>query len=136
VKAVIDTNCLIVSIPRRNPEYWLYQAFRDKAFDWVISNEILAEYEEKLAEFYSPQAANLVVNILLTASNVILAEPFFKYGLIPQDPDDNKFADLAISSNVDYLVTNDRHFQVLKTIEFPTVPVVSLAEFQQILKYH
>jgi uncharacterized protein len=135
VKAVIDTNCLIASIPRRNPEYWLYQAFRDKAFDWVISNEVLTEYEEKLAEFYSPQAANLVVNILLTASNVIFSEPFFKYGLIAQDPDDNKFADLAIAANVDYLVTNDRHFRVLKDISFPQVNVVSLVEFQAILKY-
>ena len=135
MKAVIDTNCLIASIPRRNPEYWLYRAFRDKAFDWVISNEVLTEYEEKLAEFYSPQAANLVINILLTASNVILAEPFFKYGLIVQDPDDNKFADLAIAANVDFLVTNDRHFRVLKNIPFPVVNVVSLGEFQQIMKY-
>jgi putative PIN family toxin of toxin-antitoxin system len=135
VKAVIDTNCLIASIPRRNPEYWLYRAFRDKAFDWVISNELLAEYEEKLAEFYSPQTANLVVNILLTASNVVFSEPFFKYGLIAQDPDDNKFADLAIAANVDYLVTNDRHFRVLRDIPFPIVNVVSLDEFQQVLKY-
>jgi len=135
VKAVIDTNCLIASIPRYNPEYWLYRAFRDKAFDWVISNEVLTEYEEKLAEFYSPQTANLVVNILLTAPNVILTEPFFKYGLIAQDPDDNKFADLAIAANVDYLVTNDRHFRVLKDIPFPIVNVVSLGEFQAILKY-
>lgn len=124
---------MIASIPRRNPEYWLYRAFRDKA--WVISNEVLTEYEEKLAEFYSPQAANLVINILLTASNVILAEPFFKYGLIVQDPDDNKFADLAIAANVDFLVTNDRHFRVLKNIPFPVVNVVSLGEFQQIMKY-
>jgi len=135
VRAVIDTNCLIASIPRRNPEYWLYRAFRDKAFDWVISNEVLTEYEEKLAEFYSPQTANLVTNILLTASNVIFAEPFFKYGLIVQDLDDNKFADLAIAANVDFLVTNDRHFRVLKDIPFPLVNVVSLSEFQQILKY-
>jgi len=135
VKAVIDTNCLIASIPRRNPEYWLYQAFRDKAFDWVISNEVLTEYEEELTEFYSPQAANLVVNILLTASNVIFSEPFFKYGLIARDPDDNKFADLAIAANVDFLVTNDRHFRLLKDIPFPKVNVVTLAEFQAILKY-
>jgi putative PIN family toxin of toxin-antitoxin system len=134
VKAVIDTNCLLASIPRRNPEYWLYQAFRDKAFDWVISNEVLTEYEEKLTEFYSPQAANLVVNILLTASNVIFSEPFFRYGLIARDPDDNKFADLAIAANVDFLVTNDRHFRLLKNIPFPKVNVVTLAEFQTILK--
>lgn len=101
----------------------------------VISNEVLTEYEEKLAEFYSPQATNLVVNILLTASNVILAEPFFKYGLIVQDPDDNKFADLAIAANVDFLVTNDRHFRPLKDIPFPKVNVASLTEFQAILKY-
>lgn len=135
MKVVIDTNCLITSIPRQNPEYWLYEAFRNKAFDWVISNEILAEYEEKIAEFYSLQTAELVVNILLIAPNVILAEPFFKWGLIVSDPDDNKFADLAISANASYLVSNDRHFQILKAVDFPTVNVVSLTEFQQILGF-
>ena len=54
MRVVIDTNCLIASIPRHNPEYWLYKAFRNKAFDWVVSNEILFEYEEKLSDFYSP----------------------------------------------------------------------------------
>jgi predicted nucleic acid-binding protein len=45
------------------------------------------------------------------------------------------FADLAIAANVDFLVTNDRHFRVLKDVSFPAVNVASLAEFQQILKY-
>lgn len=135
MKVVIDTNCLIPSIPRNNPEYWLYEAFKNKKFNWVISNEILSEYEEKLGEFYSPQTAEIVTNILMIASNVVLAEPFFKWGLITADPDDNKFSDLAISSNANYLVTNDRHFQVLKDLPFPTVKVVSLSEFQEILGY-
>ncbi len=135
MKAVIDTNCLIASIPRQNPEYWLYLAFRAGAFDWVISNEILMEYEERLGSFYSPKTANLVSSILLTTSNVVQAEPFFRWNLIPADPDDNKFADLAISQNVDYLVSNDRHFQVLKTFSFPVVKVVRLKEFQVILGY-
>lgn len=51
---IIDTNCLIPSIPAKNPEYWLYLAFRQKAFNWVISNEILLEYEEQISQFYSP----------------------------------------------------------------------------------
>lgn len=135
MRAVIDTNCLIASIPKHNPEYWLYRAFREGVFDWVISNEILTEYEEKLADFYSTQTANIVINILLTSSNVILTEPFFKYGLIVHDPDDNKFADLAIAANVDFLVTNDRHFRVLKEIPFPMINLVSLDEFQQLLMY-
>lgn len=43
MKVVIDTNCLIVSIPKRNVEYWLYEAFSNRMFDWLISNEIMAE---------------------------------------------------------------------------------------------
>lgn len=135
MNVIIDTNCLIASIPPKNPEHWLYDAFRQKAFDWVISNEILLEYEEQIGEFYSQHTAGLVTNILMTASNIIRSEPFIKWKLIVSDPDDDKFADLAISANAKYLVTNDHHFNVLKTIPFPTVKVVSLKEFQDILGY-
>ena len=133
MKVIIDTNCLIPSIPRNNPEYWLYEAFSQIKFDWVISNEILLEYEEKLGEFYSERTASLVTSILMTAVNVIQEEPFFKWNLITEDPDDNKFSDLAIAANVNYLVTNDKHFNVLKTLPFPTVNVVSLEEFRLIV---
>jgi uncharacterized protein len=36
MKAIIDTNCLVASIPPKNPEYWLYKAFRNKAFDGLL----------------------------------------------------------------------------------------------------
>jgi uncharacterized protein len=135
MKVIVDTNCLIPSIPRKNPEYWLYLAFKQKAFEWVISNEILLEYEEQLIDFYSTRTSELVLNIFLTASNVVFAEPYIRWNLITNDPDDNKFADLAISANVRYLITNDHHFNVLKTLPFPTVTVVSLTEFQKIMGY-
>jgi hypothetical protein len=54
--------------------------------DWIISNEILLEYEEKTADFYSPETAALVIVILSTASNVTFAEPFIKWALITDDP--------------------------------------------------
>jgi len=133
VKVVIDTNCLIPSIPRKNREYWLYEAFSTQQFNWVISNEILLEYEEKLTEFYSERTANLVSNILMAAANVYQEEPFYKWNLITEDPDDNKFADLAVAANVNYLVTNDKHFNVLKSLPFPTVTVVTLEEFRSII---
>ena len=135
MNVIIDTNCLLASIPPKNPEYWLYRAFRQKTFNWVISNEIMLEYEEQISKFYSPNTADLVTNILLTSSNVIRLDPFINWQLIVEDPDDNKFADLAISSNAQYLVTNDHHFNVLKTLPFPTINVVSLTEFQAILGY-
>jgi predicted nucleic acid-binding protein len=107
----------------------------NKDFDWIISNEILLEYEEKTADFYSLETAELVIAILSTASNVTFAEPFIKWALITDDPDDNKFADLAISANVHYLVSNDRHFNVMKSLPFPSVKVVTMTEFQEIMGY-
>ena len=135
MNVIIDTNCLIASIPPKNQEHWLYIAFRQKTFDWIISNEILLEYEEQIGSFYSPHTAELVINILLNASNIIHSEPFIRWQLITNDPDDNKFVDLAISANAQYLVTNDRHFNVLKTLPFPTVKIVALNEFKEILGY-
>ena len=49
------------------------------------------------------------------------------------DKDDNKFADCAIAGNADYLVTNDSHFNVLKTIGFPKITIITIDEFLAIL---
>jgi uncharacterized protein len=111
MKVLIDTNNLIASIPPKNPEYWLYEYFENQLFTWVISNEILSEYIEKLTEFYSKETANLVINILLSAPNIEFHEAYFRWNLIDEDPDDNKFVDVGLASNADFLVTQDRHFK-------------------------
>ncbi|WP_291208761.1 putative toxin-antitoxin system toxin component, PIN family [Dyadobacter sp.] len=108
LRAVIDTNVLVKTIKRSNPEFAIYKAFIAEQFDWVVSTGILNEYEEKLTEFYSEKTAQLVVEVLCTAPNVIFAEPHFRWSIIEEDPDDNKFSDLGISVNADCLVTFDR----------------------------
>ena len=134
-KVVIDTNCLIASIPPHREEYWLYRAFSSFEFIWVVSTEILNEYHEQLAEFYSSETANLVLKVLLSAPNIELAVPYYRWQLIEKDPDDNKFADLALAVNATYLVSEDHHFNVLKKIDFPKIQVVKLKEFRRILKF-
>ena len=99
-----------------------------------MSNEVLTEYEEMLIEKYSELTAELVLSILASAPNVIFSEPFYKWQLIENDPDDNKFVDLTIATNADYLVTNDKHFNILKSLDFPPIRVVSLMEFKEIIK--
>jgi uncharacterized protein len=133
MRVVIDTNCLILSIPPKNVEFWLYKSFKNLAFEWVISNEILSEYFEQLTSFYSENTAILVVQILLSAENVTLKEPFYKWNLIENDPDDNKFVDLAIACSADYIITEDKHFQSLKHLDFPKLQVVRLSEFKKIM---
>ncbi|RYF46812.1 MAG: putative toxin-antitoxin system toxin component, PIN family [Cytophagaceae bacterium] len=135
MKVVVDTNCLLPSIPRDGKGKWLYDAFYEGRFTWVISNEILSEYTEIISNEFSPKAADLVVALLVTSPNHSRYEPFFRWGLITEDPDDNKFVDCAIGANVDYLVTDDKHIlNLLKRDNlFPPVPVVSLAQFKRIL---
>ena len=129
MRVVIDTNCLLASVPPRSGFYWLYEAFKEKRFEWLVSNEILAEYEEQLIEMYSKETAELILSIFTSATNAVFTEPYFKWQLITSDPDDNKFADLSISENADYLVTNDKHFNDLKKVDFPRISVVSIQEF-------
>ena len=129
MKVVVDTNCLLESINRKRPAYKLYLIFQELKFDWVISNEIYLEYREVLTKFYSEDTAEYVLSRLLNSPNVIFQEAYFKWDLIQIDSSDNKFVDLAISSNADYLVTNDKHFHILKELDFPRVNVVNLSEF-------
>ncbi|QKJ28677.1 putative toxin-antitoxin system toxin component, PIN family [Mucilaginibacter mali] len=133
MKVVIDTNCLLVSIPSQSKYYWLYIAFKTGRFEWLISNEIMAEYEEMLIRRYSEKTANLVLSILSVAPNVTFEEPYFKWNLVELDADDNKFADLSIAANADFLVTNDKHFAPLKLIDFPRINIVSLDEFEKVI---
>lgn len=58
---------------------------------------------------------------------------FYNWQLISNDPDDNKFVDCAIASQADYIVTNDRHFDILSQITFPKVEVISIQQFETIL---
>ena len=134
MRVVVDTNCLIASISPEGGYYWLYEAFEAEEFEWLISNEVLTEYFEMLTIKYSEKTALLVYSILSSAVNVTFTEPYFKWQLIDVDSDDNKFADLAIAANADYLVTNDKHFNILKVTDFPKLNVITLDEFRALLK--
>ena len=57
-----------------------------------------------------------------------------KWNIIDSDKDDNKYIDCYIKSSADYLVTNDKHFNILKEIRFPNVNCISIEEFMEILK--
>jgi putative PIN family toxin of toxin-antitoxin system len=131
MKIVLDTNCLLVSIQDYSDFFWLWQAFRTKKFTLCYTNEILNEYHEILSHYYSPSVADSIVEDILISKNSEPVMVYYNWQLITADPDDNKFVDCAISANADYIVTNDRHFNVLKDIDFPRVNTVTINEFQE-----
>lgn len=133
MRVVVDTNVLIATINRKNPEFFIYQAFANEAFEWVVSTEVLIEYAEKITEFYSSSTADFILRAICIANNTIFTEPYFQWNLIREDPDDNKFADLAISSNAYCLVTYDKHFRVFDKIKFPKLKIVTPTDFRKVI---
>jgi uncharacterized protein len=133
MKVVIDTNVLLVSISKRSSYHWFYKAVIDKKIEVYLTTEILHEYEEKITQHWSVEVATAVIRALTELSNVHLTSTYFRLQLI-NDADDNKFADCAFAANVDFLISNDKHFDVLKTISFPRINVIRLEDFASYLK--
>ena len=129
MRIVLDTNCLLMAISNRNRFHRVWQAFVNGEYTLCVTNEIIEEYVEVIGRNISEKAAEAVVYIIMTRSNVLHIDPHFRFGLIEADPDDNKFVDCAIASNAKYIVSQDHHFDVLKTISFPKVDVVTIEEF-------
>jgi putative PIN family toxin of toxin-antitoxin system len=133
MKVVIDTNVLIAAFGVASPYRQIFDSFLDVKFILLLSNETLLEYLEVMGRKSNFFAAENLIMSLLGAENIELREIFFRWSLIENDDDDNKFSDLAIAGNADYLVTNDTHFKVLKLQSFPPVNVISADEFIAVL---
>ena len=136
---VLDTNCLIMAISARNSYHRVWQSFLAGKYTLCVSNEIVEEYLEVLARNINPWVAESIVSAILMRGNVLKVDPHFRFRMIEPDPDDNKFVDCAICANAKYIVSEDRHFDVLKKFSFPKVEIVGIDLFLSILKsipYH
>lgn len=131
---VLDTNCLLQALSERSKYYDVWESFVLGQYVLCVSTEILEEYEEIISSHMSPLAAKLAVEMILRAKNVLRVDAQFRFHLITADEDDNKFVDCAIVANAEYIVSDDRHFDVLSTIPFPRVEVKKLIEFQKELQ--
>jgi len=128
---VLDTNCLLSCLAARSKFHAVWTAFLNEDFRLCLSNEIMTEYEEILTNRISPAFADMIIHVILNSENVVFVYPAFRFNLIPADPDDNKFVDCAIVANADYIVSQDAHFNILKTIDFPKVNVIRIEDFVQ-----
>lgn len=126
---VLDTNCLLQSISRRSAYYKVWEDFILGKYILCVSNEIIEEYEEIIASHMSSVAAQIAIETILRANNVLRVDARFRFNLIKTDADDNKFVDCAIVANADYIVTEDSHFNILKSIPFPKVRIKRLHDF-------
>jgi putative PIN family toxin of toxin-antitoxin system len=133
ISIVLDTNSLIVSVPKRSEFRPIFDALINGHFQLLISTEILNEYAEKLEEKMSAVVSFNVVEMITQLDHAIKTDIYYKWHLINQDVDDNKFVDCAIAGNTQFIVTDDKHYRVLKNIDFPSVKVIQTAAFRDIV---
>jgi uncharacterized protein len=133
LKIVLDTNIFLVSIARKSKYNPIFEDFLAGKYLCAVSTEILQEYEEIISTRYSKIAVEETFELLLNAPNVIRQDVYFNWNLITQDLDDNKFVDVAVATNADFIITNDKHFKILETIDFPKIETITAEEFLEIL---
>ncbi len=134
MKVVLDTNVLLSSLAHSSEKRPIFDGVIDGKYTLAISNEIIEEYAEIIAKKTSVEISENVIRLLLDLDNVQKTDIHFKWNLIYKDPDDNKFVDCAISASVKYVVSDDKHFRILKEIDFPYVEVITADEFLEELK--
>lgn len=83
-----------------------------------VTNEILEEYAEVIERMTDHEFAELAIDD-------------FHFNLIKGDPDDNKFVDCAVAGSAKFIVFEDRHYNILKTVDFPRVEVLGLDEMME-----
>lgn len=131
VKIVLDTNVLLVSISPHSQYHWIIEHLISGNYELYITNEILTEYEEVIAERYDKQKVNDLIELLLSLPNVYQIIPHFRWNLIVTDPDDNKFVDCFVAANAYCIVTHDKHFNVLKQVDFPKISICRIEDFRK-----
>ena len=112
----------------------IFEALLNGRFTLVISNDILTEYEEVIIRKTNVLIASNILEAISNLSNVLKQEIYIKWDIIEKDRDDNKFVDAAIAGNCNYLVSNDRHFNILKQRGNELVKLINIQEFLEIIE--
>lgn len=124
-RVVLDTNVVLNALSPKLPYRVILKKLLAGSYELCATTEILLEYEEKIAEFYSQTTASTLLDAFTMSSHFQKVEVFFRFNILA-DSDDNKFIDCAFAANAHFLVTDDRDFRVLKGLVFPKIDLLSM----------
>ena len=130
---VVDINCLLQIVPKRSPHRWLYDMILRGNISLAISSEILLEYREIFEQKTNAVVAENIIEALTELPDTKNISPSYRWQLITDDPDDDKYVDCAVAANADYLISDDRHFNVLHTTSFPSISRLRLDQTAKLL---
>ena len=134
LRIVLDTNVLVASISRQSPSHWVWKSFLQDKYELCITTDILNEYAEIIERYFSAKDAEYTLAQITLQKNMVPTVRYFEWNIMEKDPDDNKFFDCAVAANADYIVSEDKHFNILKHITFPLVNAIKTVDFKNVLE--
>jgi putative PIN family toxin of toxin-antitoxin system len=123
----LDTNVFLQIFGRKQPYHQILRALLEGRLTLAVSNEILLEYQEVTTRLSGAERWRAVEALLELLDrlhgNIRQVQPQFRFGIIVQDSDDNKFCDCAIAAEADCVVTDDGHFAALESAGYRPKPI-------------
>jgi putative PIN family toxin of toxin-antitoxin system len=123
----VDTGVLVQIFGRNARHPAILQALLTGKLSLAISNEILFEYEEVITRMLGLASWNRVLRTFDIMEelwgNVLHVEPGFRFQVVGNDPDDNKFCDCAIAAAADFVISEDGHFDDLAGAGYRPQPI-------------
>src|SRR3989344_9072794 len=128
MRGVMDTNVFVSGI------FWegnlcsqLIEKWKSKKFELVSSMEIIEELVKTLKDFKIQMSDSMIEDWRnLIIENSIIVESTSKIEVIKDDPDDNKFLEVAVDGKAELIVSQDRHLLNLK--EYNGIKIVKPEE--------
>lgn len=129
MRLVVDTNIFFSGFSPKSYYYPILTGIYSGKYRLLVSTSVLLEYEEILQRVFPKELLEQFWLFVLTSENVIFVSPTFSFQLPFADEDDQKFVDCAVCGSADFLITNDKHFNILKNVSFPKVRVMKADTF-------
>lgn len=130
---VIDTNVVVSRyMSPAGPPAWVILRWNQGAFELLVSDDILAEYERALSyPHLAPRhklgragIKQVVAGFRRFATTVTVTE---RLSVIADDPKDDKFLECAVAGGADVIVSGDKH--LLRLGSYQGIRILSPADF-------
>jgi putative PIN family toxin of toxin-antitoxin system len=126
MKIVIDTNIYISAIFWGGKPREVLDLGRSGEMLIFISPEIESEIAEKLSKKFTLKKDE-IKNVLLDLSTFTIPTLVTLHvEAVPEDPEDNKFIECALTCKANYIVSGDRHLLQLK--EYAGIKILKASE--------
>lgn len=128
MKIILDTNVFISGIFFTSPPSQILKAWKNKSFQIVISENILAEYQ-RVAESLSSKFPSIDI-IPIIELLTVHCEFVDTHGVnisVCDDPDDDKFIECAVASKCKTIISGDKH--LLKLSGYDGIDVLKPRQF-------